>query len=84
MKRIGIFLLALSVAAPLSAQRYDVGGSVIDMNGITALDMFNYSQTSHNFGTARSMAMAGALTSLGGRHGIDVDKPCRTGHVPYE
>lgn len=66
MKRIGIFLLALSVAAPLSAQRYDVGGSVIDMNGITALDMFNYSQTSHNFGTARSMAMGGALTSLGG------------------
>ena len=59
-------MLALSVAAPLSAQRYDVGGSVIDMNGITALDMFNYSQTSHNFGTARSMAMGGALTSLGG------------------
>lgn len=67
MRKSGIFVLMfLAGVGTVSAQRYDIGGSVIDMNGITALDMFNYSQTSHNFGTARSMAMGGALTSLGG------------------
>ena len=67
MKKSGILVLMfLAGVGTVSAQRYDIGGSVIDMNGITALDMFNYSQTSHNFGTARSMAMGGALTSLGG------------------
>ena len=47
-------------------ERFNIGGTVIDPSSVTALDMFNYSQQSHTFGTARSAAMAGAMTSLGG------------------
>ena len=52
--------------AEAQQQRFDIGGSIIDPSGITAMDLFNYSQQTHTFGTARSAAMAGAMTSLGG------------------
>ncbi len=62
-----MLLLALvGIGSSTAQQRFDIGGAVIDPSGITAMDMFGYSQHSHTFGTARSMGMAGAMTSLGG------------------
>lgn len=59
-------LVALSAIGGVAQQRFDIGGAIIDPSGVTAMDMFNYSQHTHTFGTARSAAMAGAMTSLGG------------------
>lgn len=58
---------ALLCAGAASAQStaYDFGGAAIDPHSVTAMDLFNMSQTHFNFGTARSAAMAGAFTSLG-------------------
>ncbi|MCH5331707.1 MAG: outer membrane protein transport protein [Alistipes sp.] len=65
-KIVSVLTFALLCAGTLSAQqRWDTGGIIIDPNAITAMDLFNYSNVSHNFGTARSMAMGGAVTSLG-------------------
>lgn len=67
MKRIGIFLLscaALFAAASSSAQSYQ--GLLLDHDIVTPADLYELSQTSFTFGTARSMSMAGAFTSLGG------------------
>ena len=47
-------------------QRFNIGGVIIDPNGLTAMDLFEYSRQTHTFGTARAAAMAGAMTSLGG------------------
>ena len=69
MKKVIAALLALVVgmgSAAAQQDRFNIGGLVIDPSGVTAMDMFNYSQHSHTFGTARSAAMAGAMTSLGG------------------
>ena len=68
MKRLTIAALAVlaTIGSITAQQRFDIGGVIIDPNGITAMDMFGYSQHSHTFGTARSAAMAGAMTSLGG------------------
>ena len=67
MKKILTVLTAVTFfAGTLSAQqRWDTGGMVIDLNAITAMDLFNWSNVSNNFGTARSMGMGGAVTSLG-------------------
>lgn len=67
MKRIITVLTfaALSVGTLSAQQRWDTGGIVIDPNAITAMDLFNWSTVSNNFGTARSMGMGGAVTSLG-------------------
>ena len=68
MKRILLCIsAALLCAGAASAQRasYDTGGVAIDPHSVTAMDLFNLSQTQFNFGTARSAAMAGAFTSLG-------------------
>lgn len=59
------FVLMLTVATSASAQ-YRFGGLLMDRDGMMSNDMFTLSQTSFGFGTARSMAMAGAFTSLGG------------------
>ncbi len=69
MKRVlagALFVILLGIGNGMAQQRFDIGGSIIDPNGVTAMDMFNYSQHTHTFGTARSAAMAGAMTSLGG------------------
>ena len=58
--------MLLMAVSGVAQQRFDIGGSIIDPSGVTAMDMFNYSQHTHTFGTARSAAMAGAMTSLGG------------------
>lgn len=56
----------VSLGSISAQQRYNIGGAVIDPNGLSAMDMFDFSQQTHTFGTARSAAMAGAMTSLGG------------------
>lgn len=68
MKRLTIAALAVlaAIGSITAQQRFDFGGVIINPNGVTAMDMFEYSQHTHTFGTARSAAMAGAMTSLGG------------------
>ncbi len=62
-KGLLISLISLMVATTTSAQRYS--GILANVDGMTIGDMANLSQTQFQFGTARSMAMAGALSSLG-------------------
>ncbi|MEG1622965.1 MAG: outer membrane protein transport protein [Alistipes sp.] len=69
MKRIGIALCVMLFfgVATVSAQNdLRTGGLVFDKDKMMPEDLFGLSQTSFNLGTARSMAMAGAFTSLGG------------------
>ena len=49
----------------MAKAQYDSGGLIIDPSTITAFDMFNSAHTQFNTITARSAAMAGAMTSLG-------------------
>lgn len=69
MKRIQSIIFAsalLALAGSAQAQRsYDFGGTTLEQSAVSAVDMFNLSQTQFAFGTARSAAMAGAFTSLG-------------------
>lgn len=70
MKRILIstisaIALSLLSIAPAKAQRLDFGGTVLNNDIASWLDLYDFSFTSHNFGTARSMAMGNAFTSLG-------------------
>lgn len=68
MKR-NLFMTLLAAAivstAPASAQGYWFGGLLVDRERVNPMDIFSLSQTQFNYGTARSMAMAGAFTSLG-------------------
>ena len=48
------------------AQNWDVGGMIIDPNGVTSMDLLNWSQITDGVSSARATAMGGALTSLGG------------------
>ena len=59
-------LTALLVMAGSASAQYRYGGFLMDRDGMMSNDMFTLSQTSFGFGTARSMSMAGAFTSLGG------------------
>lgn len=67
MKRIFLTLAAAAMAAAATAQQIktDMGGLLMDKDILMPGDLFDLSQTQFNFGTARSMAMAGAFTSLG-------------------
>lgn len=60
-------MLALLAGAPAAAQTttLQTGGLMVDKDIVMPGDLFELSQTQFNFGTARSMAMAGAFTSLG-------------------
>ena len=64
VKALGLALM-LAAATTASAQ-YRFGGLLMDRDGMMSNDMYTLSQPSFGFGTARSMAMAGAFTSLGG------------------
>ena len=67
MKKIFAFLCsALLLVSAAQAQGFDSGGLVVDPSTITSFDMFNTATTQFSYGTARSAAMAGAMTSLGG------------------
>lgn len=69
MKRIAIFLagtlVALAAVPAVQGQSLSTGGLMADKDLVMPSDLFELSQTQFQFGTARSMAMAGAFTSLG-------------------
>lgn len=66
---IGLLLIGWSIA-PAQAQSgrytYDLGGMVLSKDALSTSDFFSLSEEQFTFGTARSMAMGGAFTSLGG------------------
>lgn len=68
MKRI-IYMVcgALLLAGTATAQTasYSLGGLHFSNDAMSTADLFGISQQQFNFGTARSMGMAGAFTSLG-------------------
>lgn len=63
-----IVLAAVFAVAAMGAAeaQYKFGGLMMDHDGMMGNDMFILSQVNFGFGTARSMSMAGAFTSLGG------------------
>lgn len=63
-----IVLAAIFAVATMGAAeaQYKFGGLMMDHDGMMGNDMFTLSQVNFGFGTARSMSMAGAFTSLGG------------------
>ena len=65
-KIVSLFCSALLLCGVAKAQGFDSGGLIIDPSTINAFDMFNTATTQFGYGTARSAAMAGAMTSLGG------------------
>ena len=56
----------LTVVGSMAQAQYKFGGLMMDHDGMMSSDMFTLSQVNFGFGTSRSMAMAGAFTSLGG------------------
>lgn len=66
VKAAGLLLAGALFAAPAAAQSHLVTGGLMANKDILMPSNFaELSQTQFNFGTARSMAMAGAFTSLG-------------------
>lgn len=70
MKRyLFLILAALSLGGSAVAQSnisgYWFGGLLVERERMNPMDVFSLSQTTFNYGTARSMGMAGAFTSLG-------------------
>ena len=62
-----VVMMCVASTTTLRAQGgYSFGGALMDHDGMMGNDMFSLSQVNFGFGTARSMAMAGAFTSLGG------------------
>lgn len=82
MKRIiymvcgALFLCGAASAQPAS---YAIGGQHFSNDAMTTADLFSLSQQQFNFGTARSMGMAGAFTSLGGDMASMVINPAGLG-----
>lgn len=64
MKRIAIITASLVFAGSVAAQEYNIGGALLDHDILSAPAIFALSQQ-QTFGTARSMGMGGAFTSLG-------------------
>ena len=62
---ISATILSLSTMAGASAQAINFGGLNFDNDIAHWSDLYNLSFTSHNYGTARSMAMGNAFTALG-------------------
>ncbi len=62
---VAVALLAVAAAPRLSAQTVNFGGTALNNDIITWGDIYNLSNTAHNYGTARSMAMGNAFTALG-------------------
>ena len=69
MKKIYRFLAALLLGVmslqATEAQYLNIGGATMNNDIIGWGDLYNISFTSHNYGTARSMAMGNAFTALG-------------------
>ncbi|MBR3589481.1 MAG: hypothetical protein IKL43_00550, partial [Alistipes sp.] len=62
---VAIALVAMVATPRLSAQTVNFGGTALNNDIITWGDIYNLSNTAHNYGTARSMAMGNAFTALG-------------------
>lgn len=69
MKRVytivATLLLGLFSMGESNAQSLNIGGTTLNNDIIGWGDLYNLSFTSHNYGTARSMAMGNAFTALG-------------------
>ncbi len=65
MKKLIVILLAAATCAGARVQAQELGGLIMNKESVVPNDLVDFSQTQFNFGTARSMAMAGAFTSLG-------------------
>lgn len=70
MRRIYIMIVValfagLTTTSNVKAQVLDFGGMVLNNDIATWTDLYDLSFTSHNYGTARSMAMGNAFTALG-------------------
>lgn len=80
MKRILYMVCGLALlATTASAQQYALGGQHLMNDALTTGDLVNLSQQQFNFGTARSMGMAGAFTSLGADQASMVINPAGLG-----
>lgn len=80
MKRHIIFLAAsLLLGGVASAQSYELGGLTLSNDALSTADLANLSRQQFNFGTARSMGMAGAFTSLGADQASMVLNPAGLG-----
>ena len=66
IRNITLIIAAVATMGVASAQQFRFGGLVMDHDGMMPADMYKLSQVGFGFGSARSMAMAGAFTSLGG------------------
>lgn len=64
-KIVSLFCSVLLLCGAAKAKGFDSGGLIIDPSTINSFDMFNTSTTQFSYGTARSAALAGAMTSLG-------------------
>lgn len=75
---VGAVLLLCGSAAAQEPQ-YEFGGLVMSNDAMSTSDLFSLSQQRFNFGTARSMAMGGAFTSLGADQASMVINPAGLG-----
>ncbi|MBO5217016.1 MAG: hypothetical protein J6B41_04630 [Alistipes sp.] len=66
IRNLTLIIAAVATFSVASAQHYSFGGLVMDHDGMMSRDMYSLSQPGFGFGSARSMGMAGAFTSLGG------------------
>ena len=62
---IAITAAGVATASAQDFTSYKFGGMMMDHDGMMSSDFYSLSQVNFGFGTARSMAMAGAFTSLG-------------------
>lgn len=72
-------LLGGAAVAQPSNYEYALGGAALTRDALSTSDFFTLSQEQFNFGTARSMAMAGAFTSLGADQASMVLNPAGLG-----
>lgn len=80
MKRILITLSTLWLLGGVAtAQTYELGGLAFSNDALSTADLANLSQQQFHFGTARSMGMAGAFTSLGADQAAMVLNPAGLG-----
>lgn len=82
MKRIFVTLSAvwlLAAGAAAQPYSYEVGGMTLSNDALSTADLANLSRQQFTFGTARSMAMAGAFTSLGADQASMVINPAGLG-----
>lgn len=62
---LAVALLSMMTTNSANAQLVNFGGTTFNNDAIGWGDLYNLSFTSHNYGTARSMAMGNAFTALG-------------------